>query len=44
LPREAPGAVGLVGEQVLDLAVDAPQLVVRPAVQRVEQAAVESEQ
>jgi len=41
---EAARTAGLVGEQVFDLAVDAPQFVVRPTVQRVEQAGVESEQ
>jgi hypothetical protein len=41
---EAPRPARGVGEQVLDLGVDAPQVVVGPVADRLEQPRVESEQ
>jgi hypothetical protein len=42
--RKASGPAGLLGQEILDLAVDRAQLVIRPAPNGLEQAWVESEQ
>jgi hypothetical protein len=42
-PGQPPGSARDVGQQVFDLAVDAAQVVVGPALERGEQAWVESE-
>jgi hypothetical protein len=42
--REAAGAARLVGKEVLDLGVDASEVVVGPAAKRLEEARIESQQ